>query len=189
MADQSHGMVFFMFLNRLAKEGHLSMDKYNPRVIKMSAHASAFFLCGRDMQDQPFIGVPSGMMPFFTQMDWVEASICRREGYMFLEAKDPTTQSLLFALGFRFRPSRLDVFTIAGHESIGDKELNLKVFDQDLRDPANIIFADQHELVGLRLKEIQSTVEMGTELDAEDARDILAKSGIDRTFNIIRLSV
>jgi hypothetical protein len=186
-SDQNHALIFFMYLNRLVANGHIQADEYNPKVLMLDSYASGVFLCGRDVNDQPFLGIPSEMMPFFTQIDWVEASICRKIGYIFLEAKDPQTQIMNMAFGIKIRRRRLDVFCIDGHEDINSMTLSMKVFEQDKKDPKQILFADQHELINITLKEINSTMDLGTEMDAEESRGILKKTGVDSTFTPIAI--
>jgi hypothetical protein len=188
-SSQNHALVFFVYLSRLVQYKHAVLDEHNPKALLLDTFSSGVFLCGRDINDQPYLGVPSELMPFFTQIDWVEASICRKKGYLFLEARDPATQSLQMAFGIKIRRKRLNVFCVKDHENIDDLSLNIKVFEQDKNKPTDVIFADEHELVNITLKEINSTLELGTEMDAEEARTILVNSGVDHSFTPIKLSM
>jgi hypothetical protein len=188
MSTQNHALVWMVFLNRLVDSGHVKIDALNPKVYLMDSVVSHYFLCGRDVKGEPFLGVPSTMMPHFTEIDWIECSISRELGYFFLEAKDPKTQMLNFVLGIKIRRKRLDVFCVEGKEDVHSQRLNIKVFEQDKEDPTEIIFADQHELVNLSMKEISCTSELGTELDAEDSRTMLGNSGIKRSYTNAKLT-
>jgi hypothetical protein len=188
VSEQNHGLVFMMFLNRLVGLGALSMDEYNPRVFRLSSYISGIFLMGRDVNDEPFLGVPVSVMPHFTQVDWIEASICRNEGRLYLEARDGATQALHMAFGIAIRRERLNVFCVEGKEDVGRLRLNIKVFEQDPLNPDDVIFSDHHELTGIVLKEIDSSIDLGGEMDAEDARSILERSGLDVNFKSVSLT-
>lgn len=187
--SQNHGLVFFMWLNRLIGNNHITFNEDFPKVLELDLYSSSQFLVGRDVNDQPFLGVPSEMMPHFTQIDWVEASICRKTGHFYLEAKNPSTQELNMAFGIKMRRDRLNIFCLEGVEDISELSLSIKVFEQDPEDVTSVLFADNHELINITLKEIDSVVEMGTFSDIEDAKSIAKDSGLDSTFTQIKVGV
>lgn len=180
---QNHGLMLFMFINRLVRDKMIELDEHDPRIMRLGNLPSGYFLCGRDENDEPFLGVPSEMMPWFTQVDWVGAALCRKEGYLYLEGRDSSTQVLLMSLGIKVRTKRLNVFSIEGHEDIDMMSLNMKVFERDEKDNKQVYFADHHEVIGIPLQEIDTCHDLSSEEDAEEARKILAKSGLDRTFS------
>jgi len=184
---QNYALVWFVFLSRGIQNGEIKIDKKNPKVLLLSSSLSGIFLCGRETSGEPFLGVPDTIMPFFTEVDWVEASICRELGYLFLEARDPKTQLLHMALGIKIRTSRLNVFCIKGKENVDDMRLNMKVFEQSKEDLKNVSFSDEHELMGIMLKEVESTIELGSEMDAEYARTVLKKSGLDTSYTTVKI--
>lgn len=188
-SNQNHALVMLMFMSRLVEKSHLGFSNENAKVVMLDTYASSFFACGRDIENQPFVGVPSKMVPFFTQIDWVEASICRPLGYIFLEARDQATQSLNMAFGIKLRRDRLDVFCIEGHERVEDLFLNIKVFEQDLKNPKEVLFAEQHELVNITLKEINSINELGTEFDAKQSLGILKLNGLEQSFTPVKIKM
>jgi len=149
---------------------------------------ASFFLSGRDTDDVPFLAIPLNSMPFFTEVDWVEVSICRKLGYLFLESRDSSTYMLNFVLGIKFRPSRLDSFCLQGKENPADMRCNIRVFEQNPDDHTDVVFSDQSELIGLTVKEVDSTLDIGSELEQEEARSILAQSGIKGTYTNIKIS-
>ena len=179
---QNHGLMFFMFINRLIRDQMIELDERDPRIMRLGNLPSAYFLCGRDDNDEPFLGVPAEMMPWFTQIDWTGASLCRKEGYLYLEGRDPRTQTMLIAFGIRVRSKPLNVFAIDGHEDVDMMSLNMKVFEKDEQNPKQVYFADHHEVIGIPLQEIGTCHELSTDEEAEESRKILAKSGLDRTF-------
>lgn len=185
---QNYALVWFMFLSRSIESGDIKIDANNPKVLLMSPSASGMFLCGRDSDGEPFLGIPSTLMPFFTEIDWVEASICREMGYLFLEARDPRTQMLHMSLGIKMREARLDVFCIKGKENIDGMKMNMKVFEQSKTDPRDVLFADQHELMNIMLKEVSNTTEIGSDVDAEYARSILDKSGVSSSYTSVKVN-
>jgi hypothetical protein len=179
---QNYALVWFMYINRLIQNGHLKFDKHNPKVYLLDVVASSVFLIGRDVNEEPFLGVPDSLMPFFTEVDWVDVSFCRKIGYLFLEARNARTQMLHIAFGIKIRKSRLDVVCIDGKENPEDMRFNIKVFEQDPDNPRDVLFSDQHEMMGLSLREIKSTADIGSEMEAEDARTVLANSGVKGSF-------
>ncbi|MAH54642.1 MAG: hypothetical protein CL531_00055 [Aestuariibacter sp.] len=188
MATQNAALVWLMYFNRLIDCGHVKMDAYNPKVFYLDAYTSAHFMLGRDIEHEPFLAVPNTYMPFFTEVDWVEVSINRKEGYLFLEARDPKTQMLHMALGFKVRRARLDTVCIEGKEDINSLRFNIKVFEADPDDPQQVVFNDQHEIVGLPIKEVSSSLELGTELDSADSRSMLEESGVSKSYTTLKIT-
>jgi hypothetical protein len=184
---QNYALVWLAYLGRLTQYDHLKIDEYNPRVYLLDSVASSIFILGRDVKDEPFLGVSHRMMPFFTAIDWTDVSICRPKSYLFLELRDPQTQILNMALGIKVRRSRLDVVCVKDKEAPEDMRFNMKVFEQDDDDPSVVVFSDQHELTGLSIKEIDGTTELGGEMDAEEARTILKRSGISGSYTTTKM--
>ncbi len=176
---QNHALVWMIYLNRLLQYNNMKFDEHNPRVFLLDTMASAVFVAGRDVKCEPFLGVPVEMMPFFTQVDWVEASICRSKGYLFLEVRDMVSQTLTMAFGIKMRPSRLNVFCLEGKETAELMKMNIKVFEED---GDELLISDQHEMTGLVLKEVASTADLSHDLDAEEARSILENTGVSKSF-------
>jgi hypothetical protein len=185
---QNHGLMFFMFLNSLVYREELVVEEGDPRVLKLKSLTSSYFLCGRDTNDEPFLGVPIGMMPWFTEIDWVAASICRSEGYLYLEARDPRHHGFLLGLGIKIRSKRLDVFSIKDHEDAASMCMNLKVFEANPSDLSEIFFAEHHEVIGIPLQEIDSCLEIGDGDDPSMALQLMAESGLDKTFVSTKLT-
>lgn len=188
MSEQNYAVVWLMFLGSLVDNDYLKLDHQNPKVFLLDSIASSFFLYGRDEDDVPFIGVPQNSMPFFTEVDWVEVSICREMGYLFLESRDSSTYMLNFVLGLKLRPERLNIYCLKGKEKPSEMRCNIRVFEQNKDDHDDVIFSDQNELVGLTVKEVDSTLDIGSELEQEEARSILAQSGIKGSFTNIKLT-
>lgn len=182
--NQNHALVWMIHLVRLIQFGCAKFDATNPKVLLLNAKGSCFYLCGRDSDKNPYLGVPLDMMPFFTQLDWMDAAIDRNSGYLFLEAKDPRTGMLNIALGFKFRAGRQDVLCLSGKEDPATLRLSIKVFEQDKKNPQNVIFSDQDAMTGIPIREISSTAELGSEADAEYSREVLGRSGVDSTFTV-----
>jgi hypothetical protein len=189
MQGQNYALTWMVYLSRLVEYGHLRFEKSNPKITYMDASSSNVFLCGRDIEGNPFLGVPSSLMPFFTQVDWVDASICRDIGYLFLEAKNPRTLELNMALGIKLRSARMDIFCIKGKEDIQSLRLNIKVFEASPDNSKEVIFADRHELVGISLREIDSPMELGEDNDASDAASLLSKSGLGDSYTVSYLDM
>lgn len=186
---QNHGLKFFMFITSLIKNEELTLLKEDPRIMHLKASASSFFLCGRDTNDEPFFGVPIEMMPWFTEIDWVGAAICRNEGYLYLEARDPKSQVFLLGFGIKIRSKRLDVFSIKGHETTSDMCLNIKVFETNKENLEEVFFAEHHEIIGIPLQEVESCLDITNGDDPYVAIKLMEESGLDRNFKPLKLTV
>lgn len=186
-ANQNHAISWVVFLVRMLQSGNMKLYERNPKVYLLNQMGSLFFTCGRDTMKEPYLAVPLDFCPFFLQMDWCSASILRKDGYLFLEARNPRTQLLNIALGIRFRPSRLDMFCVKGRENPDDMVLNMKVFEQGEDDPRDVVFPDRHDIVGIPVREISDISELSNEYDDETSRTILDRAGVDQSFTVKRL--
>lgn len=180
--QQNHAVMFLAWMNRLVRSGKAVVREDNPLVFQLDAVASGYFLLGRNMKNKPFLGVPVQFMPFFTQIDWMEASICREEGLFLLEARDPVSQSLFMALSFSFRRERLNVFCLENEENIAEMPLSIKVFKQNPKNPDDLAVSDHDELIGIPQKEVYSIMDIGTDLEIDNARRLFENTGVGSAF-------
>lgn len=185
--QQNHAVMFLTWMNRLIRNDKATVHPDNPLVFQLDAVASGYFLIGRNMKNMPFLAVPVEFMPFFTQIDWMESSICREEGLFFLEARDPMTQSLHMALAFSWRSERLNVIC-SERENPADLFLSIKVFKQNPKDPTDVIVSDHDELVAIPIKEVHSAMDVGTEIEIDNARRLFETTGMGGGFTSIKLS-
>lgn len=183
MANQNHALMFGLFLNRLIGTGDLKPYEGNPNVLILSPAATQYFVCGREVGGNPFLGFPVEMQPFFPAVDWMEASLCKREGLLILEARDTSTNEFIMGLGFRLRSARTSVFYSEGKEDV--KTLNLKVFMYDEENPGRLLFPDENELIGIILKPIDSIVEYAGMVEADYAKRALERTGMDNSFSYV----
>ena len=132
MLNQNSALNFLYYLQSLVADNQLTIDtEVNPRVLYVGNDGSLDFLYGRDDNNEPYIGIPSGMMPWFVHVDWMGVAICRKKGYLFLEAKDSTSQMLHMALGLKVRKERLDYICLKGVEVPEELRLSFRVFQID----------------------------------------------------------
>ena len=189
LANQNHAIAWVMFLGRLIQHGNMKLYAPNPRIYLMNQYAGSVFIVGRDTNKEPFLGVPLDFTPFFLQMDWCSASICRNDGFLFLEARDPRTQVLNFALGIRIRKARLNTICIDKKENPDNMVLNMKVFEQDPVDIRDLTFSDRHDVVGIPIREIDGIEELSNEFESGINQSILERSGVDESFTVKRLDL
>lgn len=185
--QQNYALMFLVWLGRLIQSNNAEVNKDNPLVLNLDSRASGFFLLGRDNQNQPFLGIPIEFMPFFVQIDWMEISFCREEGRLYLEARDPSTQALHMALGLSVRSARLNVICLDGKEQPEDLVFSMRVFKQNPQKPEQIMLSDQVEITGIPIKEIQSVMDLGTEMEIEDALRLYDKTGMGGGFTTLTL--
>ena len=189
MSSQNHAIAWLVYLARNIQDGNMSFYEGNPKIYLMSPLASCHFTVGRDVNHEPFLGVPLDYTPFFLQMDWIEASIHRESGYLFLEARNPKAQVLNFAFGLKMRKARLDMICVEGKEDINELSLNMKVFEQSKDNPEDVIFPDENDLIGLPLKELDSISDLSNEFDSKYSRSILERARVDASFTSKKLNL
>ena len=177
-----------LWMTRLGEEGKLSIDPTFPKVFYLDTEASSYFTLGRDVEGNPFIGVPQKLCPFFTQIDWLGVTIYPDAGYVFLEARDVQTHVLHMALGIKVRRKRLSALHVEGREDISKQRCNIRVFQQDPNSPDDFLCADQNEISNLSMRVIKSIDDMGSEMEMQDARDMLDQLGIDSSFTPIKVT-
>lgn len=185
--QQNYALMFLVWMGRLIQRDQAFICPDNPMVLKLDAVASGHFLIGRDEKNTPFLAIPVEFMPFFVQIDWMEVSICREEGYLYLEARDPVTQALNMALGLSIREKRLNVICLAGIETPSNMTMSMKVFKQNPKDPSDVIVSDQNELVGLPIKEVSSVHEIGTQMEIDEAFRLFEKTGQGGGFTALKV--
>jgi len=180
-------LMYFVFLIKGQARGHLSIAKSNPRVILMDNHLSNYFLCGRDINNEPYLGVQPGLLPFFADFPWVEAAIDRKNGYMYLVAKNLDTHEVLMALGFKTRRQRLNVFCDPAVDDINRLNLNLKKADVQIGEGGKnrSIISDENIFNGIRLREVNSPAELSSDFDRSSASDLLEQTGLDQSFTVL----
>lgn len=184
-ANQNHGLMFALFLNRLIGSGQIELYERNPSVMILSPTATQYFICGRDSNEEPYLGFPVELQPFFPAVDWMEASLCKKEGILVLEARNPQTNEFMMGLGFRMRIARSNVFYSEGNEEV--PRLNLKVFVQDESNPGRLLIPDDNELTGIVLKPVDSIASFGDMNEADYAKRALERTGTDSSFSFIDL--
>lgn len=188
MANQNSALNFLYYLQSLVFDEQLTVDSsINPRVLFVGNDASMDFLYGRDQNNEPYIGIQSDFMPWFTHVDWFGVAICRKRGYVFLEAKEAATQRLHMAFGLRVRKERMDYLCMSGVEDPNEMRLSFRVFEVDPSDPTTVLFSDRKVMSNLYIREIGDIDELCSDLEAEDARGLFAKSGIDESFNVVKV--
>lgn len=185
--QQNHALIFLAWLGRLIRDGKATVSPENPLVVLLNPIASGHFLLGRDESNQPFLGVPTQFMPYFVQIDWMEVSFCRDEGYLYLEARDPSTQALHMALGICVRRSRLNTICLEGKEDPGSLSFSMFVFKQNEKKPDDTILSNQAEITGFPVKEIGSIMELGTESEIESALRLYERTGMGSGFTSLTL--
>lgn len=183
---QNYALMFLMLMNRFTSGGKLSVRADNPLVLQLDAVASSHFIIGRNMKDEPFLGVPIQFMPYFTQLDWMEASICREEGLYILEARDPMSQSLNMALALTIRRERLNVFR-SEREDITKLPLSMKTFRQNPQNPDDFVVSEHDELIGIPQKEVSSIMEVGTDIEIDNAKRLFENMGMGGGFTSMTL--
>jgi hypothetical protein len=180
-------LMMFVFLNKTQQRGHISLAKSNPRVILLDSHLSNYFTCGRDVNNNPYIGVQPGLLPYFADFSWVEAAIDRTNGYLYLVAKNLDTHEVLMALGFKLRRQRLNIFCDPEVDDINRLNLNLKKVDIKETDGGGMvsIISDENVFNGIRLKEVSSPSELSSKYDTDSANELIEQSGLGQSFTMI----
>ncbi|MEG3765129.1 hypothetical protein [Alteromonas sp. 14N.309.X.WAT.G.H12] len=188
MSNQNSALNFLFYLQSLVYDGQLKVDvETNPKVLYMGNDASMDFLYGRDQNNEPYIGIQSEFMPWFTHVDWFGVSICRKKGYVFLDAKDNATNILQMSLGIRIRKERMDCLCMKGVEDPDEMRLSFRVYEVDDDDPTSVLFSDRKVLSNLYIREIEDVDELASDIEAEDARGVFAKSGLDSTLTSVKI--
>jgi hypothetical protein len=131
--ETSHAAMFQLYLSSLISNNHIQIDVRDTRVVLLKGTANDQFLCGRDINQQPFIGVQSSMLPWFTQVPWHSVHVDRKRGLVFLEARDTETGIPLFAFGLRTRPRRVDVFCVDQLENPSEKRVSIVSIDANTK--------------------------------------------------------
>ena len=106
-------IMFFYFINNLVTRKLASINKVNGNIINIDAFASNWFIIGRSVEDDklenPFIGIPEDMIPWFLEMNWKRVLIDYTGGFIYLTCSDDATIPN-FTIRLKARTNRLNVF-------------------------------------------------------------------------------
>lgn len=124
---RSSGVIMFMtFLGLLLKDGKAKVSSDSNKAILLNAETSNLFVCGRDENKKPYIGIQEGMIPWFLDMPWNEVAVCFEDGYFYLIATDDENNLPIFALGLKMRRKRM--IALANPKEKKQANINFKVY-------------------------------------------------------------
>lgn len=124
---RSSGVIMFMtFLGLLLKDSKAKVSSDSNKVILLNAETSNLFVCGRDENKKPYIGIQEGMIPWFLDMPWNEVAVCFEDGYFYLIATDDENNLPIFALGLKMRRKRM--IALANPKEKKQANINFKVY-------------------------------------------------------------
>tara|TARA_E500000081_G_C5862099_1_gene231077 strand:- start:35 stop:565 length:531 start_codon:yes stop_codon:yes gene_type:complete len=119
--------MFMAFINILIQNRKATISKDSNKVLLLNSEASNYFVCGRDENLQPFIGIQEDFIPWFPEVNWVEIAIHYKKGYVYLIAGDDDYGNPLFAIGLKIRRKRM-IALADPQDKNENKSLNFKVF-------------------------------------------------------------
>ena len=120
-------LMFMAFINILIQNRKATISKDSNKVLLLNSEASNYFVCGRDENLQPFIGIQEDFIPWFPEVNWVEVAIHYKKGYVYLVAGDDDYGNPLFAIGLKIRRKRM-IALADPQDKNENKSLNFKVF-------------------------------------------------------------
>lgn len=172
-----------LFFNRIVSMGFAEVDSQNPRLIHFKPHFSCSFCFGRDVDGQPFIGVPTAMAWFFPFISWGRATIIRESNRLYLEILDPKTDLLLMAFGFYIPKNRLSAIHHP-EEDISTKRLYMRllVTEGESAQLKEVLYSM------IPLREVSNMTLLDNQLNSSDATSLLERTGALSSVDIIDLS-
>lgn len=120
-------LMFMAFINILFKEKKAKISEESNKVFLLNSESSNFFLCGRDENGKPFIGIQEDMIPWFPEINWCEIALNYKKGLVYLVAGDDDYGNPLFAMGLKIRRKRMIALSDPKDKE-ENKSLNFKVF-------------------------------------------------------------
>lgn len=120
-------LMFMAFINILFQNKKATISPDSNKVFLLNSEASNYFVCGRDENLQPFIGIQEDLIPWFPEINWTEIAIHYKKGYVYLIAGDDDYGNPLFAMGLKIRRKRM-IALADPKDKKENKALNFKVF-------------------------------------------------------------
>lgn len=106
-------IMFFYFLNNLLDRKLAKVNDVNSNIINLDSFSSNWFVIGRsvvdDKLDNPFIGIPEDMIPWFLELNWTRVLVDYDNGHIYLTCAESKEESD-FTLRISARVNRLNVF-------------------------------------------------------------------------------
>ena len=80
-------IMFFYFLNNLLDRKLAKVNDVNSNIINLDSFSSNWFVIGRsvvdDKLDNPFIGIPEDMIPWFLELNWTRVLVDYDNGHIY----------------------------------------------------------------------------------------------------------
>lgn len=119
-------LAYLTFLSALISNNQASFHNKTNKIIHFNAHASNYFLIGRDDKNVPFIGVQEIMASWFSELKWKKVIKSKNDrDYIYLLAEDNGIP--INAIGLMIRPKRQIVIADVEKGDYKDKKVNMKI--------------------------------------------------------------
>ena len=80
LESNSSALMMALFINKNLNARNLKLSKDNPRIFLLSPSLSDFFAVGLDVENEPWIGIPSALLPFWTDANWTDSAVDYENG-------------------------------------------------------------------------------------------------------------
>lgn len=184
LESESSALMMALFINKNLLAGNLKLSKDNPRIFLLSPSLSDFFAVGLDIDNEPWIGIPSALLPFWTDANWTDAAVDYENGRLYLCIKSMDTNELLLGFSIAFRVKRLNVIWPQTLKDNPHAVLNMKkISTQKTKHGDRTVVGDEHIFTGVKLSRVNSASELfQTAYDQNYANLLLQESGLDESF-------
>jgi hypothetical protein len=184
LESESSALMMALLMNKLVYAGHAKISIENPRVWLFSPTVSDTFSCGRDINNEPYLGVQQDLLPFWTDSNWTDAAVDYENGYIYLCTKSMDTNELLFGIGIAFRVKRLNVFWPKELKENPHAVMNMKKLSIITTANTNrTLVSDEHVFSGIKLSRVNSPADLyQTAYDENYSNLLLQESGLDESF-------
>jgi hypothetical protein len=151
-------LMFLSFLSVIASEKKAKISELSNKVLLMNAEISNLFICGKDEQNEPFIGIENSFIPWFSDIPWTEVAISYKRGYVYFVATEENG-NIIMSIGLKIRRKRMLVLVDPTTHKKTDT-MNFKVFKA----------SDDHEIL-LSSKNLKNNIVINIVNDIDDIID------------------
>lgn len=184
----SSAMMMALWVNKLIFSHKMYLSSENKRVVLLDSSMSAYFSIGRDVNSEPYIGIPEELLPWFADLSWSEFAIDRKNGYVYLVCRALDTKEMLFAVGIRIRTKRIAAFQTAQEERAVGRVVNMKkVVVESNKEETKVMLSDDHIYTGLTIISVDGPAALSVGVyDDEYANTLMTNAGLDESHEVFR---
>lgn len=170
-------IMFFTWLYKLISDKHCTYNEKNNRILDLDDYVSNWFIIGRDNETlNGFLGIPRGLLPWFSQIKFKQATVSFKEGRLYLSCGDEDEEGITISL--KIRRERLKLLWRDDLKEDAEFALEFRIFapkaDGTLSISDNVIY--RMKMINTNdLSRVVRPSEEGEDLEMVYAEDIKAR--------------